>query len=141
MVEDQGWRGMLNALQAEGWRGYAFVAFLIACIGIFFLAPRQSARDALLAITPGQMPACDSPPTRHMLAQAVSGSPAARTQGLVLQKVGSLRDAFPGVAEYGGRRTCLGEVYTNAGHVAVTAILTWTTPQRDEVHLNVLWPF
>ena len=140
MVEDQSWRGMLRARHAEGWLSYAFVVILIACIGTVLLIPRQSARDKLLAITLGQMPACDSPPTRHMLAQAVSGSPAARTQGLVLQRVGSLRDAFPGVAEYDGRRTCEGEVYTNAGHVAVTAILTWMTPERDEIHLNVHWP-
>ena len=133
--------GHAQSSACRGLAGHAFVVFLIACIGIVLLIPRHSARDALLAITPGQMPACDSPPTRHMLALAVSGSPTARTHGLVLQKVGSLRDAFPGVAEYDGRRTCLGEVYTNAGHVAVTAILTWTTPKRDEVHLNVHWPF
>ncbi|KQO60421.1 hypothetical protein ASF22_22375 [Methylobacterium sp. Leaf87] len=132
---------MLTAMHAEGWRGYAFVVFLIACIGTVLLIPRQSARDALLAITPGQMPACDSPPSRHMLAQAVSGSPAARTQGIVLQKVGSLRDAFPGINEYEGQRTCLAEIYTNAGRETATTILTWTSADRNEVHLSVIGLF
>ena len=141
MSEFRDWREVLRAVHAKGWCAYAFAAFLVGCAVLVIAVPRQSARNALLAITPGQMPACDSPPTRHLLTQAINGSPAARTQGLVLHRVGSMRDAFPGIAEYAGQRTCVAEIYTNAGRENVTAVLSWTSADPDEVHLGVLGLF
>ncbi len=132
MAQNQDWRSALQDLHARGWRGYTVIGVFVGCAVAAFFIPRQSAREALLAITPGQMPACDSTVTRHLLTQAVAGSPAARTQGLVMQKVGSVRDAFPGMALYGGQRTCVAEIYTNAGRDTVTATLSWTSPNQDE---------
>src|SRR3954464_16095536 len=100
MGEFRDWRSILRVVHARGWRAYAFAAFLVGCAVLVIVVPRQSARNALLAITPGRMPVCDSSPTRYLLTQAINGSPTARTQSLVLHKAGSVRDAFPGIAEY-----------------------------------------
>src|SRR3954451_10964146 len=110
MGELRYWRSVLRAVHSKGWRAFAFVTFFVGCAVLVIAVPRQSTRNALLAITPGQMPACDSPPTRHLLTQAINGSPTAHRQGLVLHKVGNVRDAFPGIAEYAGQRTCVVEL-------------------------------
>lgn len=92
-----------------------------------------------IGITPGVLPACDSPATRNFLRGTIAGSPAAQAAGLRVIKLGYLRHHRDGVRDTTQMpaRVCEGEVFANTGRRTLGFSLEWTGADRQEVWLSV----
>lgn len=89
----------------------------------------------------GRMPVCDSGVVRQLLKKTLDDSPAAK-DGFKVLKLGDFSDVSPNNA---GRpvdpnpptRTCLGEVFSNRGHIQVQSVLSWADGDKDDLYLEV----
>jgi hypothetical protein len=83
------------------------------------------------------MPTCTSSVARHGLRQTIDGSPAAEQTGLVVQRIGPVSEDIPATGPNPDRRTCLAEVFTNAGRDLVVFTLTWSSAEQAGVYLEI----
>ena len=95
------------------------------------------AHNPLFAITPGQMPACDSPAARHLLRTAIDDSLAAHTEGLHTLRVDTVIEDVPDAGPDPDRRTCVATVLTNAGRKLLVFTLTWSDAAKNDVYLEI----
>ena len=86
-------------------------------------------------LTPGVLPACDSPFTRTLLKQA----PAVHAAGLKVLRLGFMQHHLDSVRDASGlpTRVCEAEVFANAGRRTLGFSLEWTGADKDEVWLSV----
>ena len=93
----------------------------------------------LAGLTPGVLPACDSPTTRRLLKQTLEQAPASRAAGLTVLRLGVLRHHLESVRDATGLevRVCEAEVFANAGRRTLGVSLEWTDGDRREVWLSV----
>ena len=112
------------------------VASLIGAGSLWLLATKPRVASGL---TPGILPACDSPFTRKLLKQSIEKAPAARTAGLEVLRLGVMRHHLDSVGDASQlpTRVCEAEVFANAGRRALGFTLEWTTTGKDEVWLSV----
>ncbi|MGY3472270.1 hypothetical protein [Bradyrhizobium ottawaense] len=90
---------------------------------------------------PGHMPQCESPFTRGLLTKVVNESIAGQ-QGIKLLQVDEVADfAVRAPATSGDLhaefRNCSAFVRTNAGRAILFFQLTWGSPKKDEVWLEI----
>ena len=117
--------------------GRGFLA--VALTGILFVG-FEFIRD-WGEFVPGQMPQCDSKFTRDLLTKVVNDSIAGQ-QGIRLLQVDQVTDfAVRAPATSGDRqadgRNCSAFVRTNAGRAILFFQLTWGSPKKDEVWLEI----
>ncbi|MEY9699508.1 hypothetical protein ABIE71_002251 [Bradyrhizobium diazoefficiens] len=90
---------------------------------------------------PGQMPQCDSPFTRDLLAKVVNESVAGQ-RGIRLLQVDEVADFSVRAPATSGdpqanSRSCSAFVRTNAGSAILFFQLTWGSPKKDKVWLEI----
>jgi hypothetical protein len=90
-------------------------------------------------LTPGVLPACDSPFIRKLLKQTIDEAPAAQATGLRVIKLGFVRHHLDSARETTQLpvRVCEAEVFANAGRRTLGFSLEWTGSDRQEVWLSV----
>lgn len=90
----------------------------------------------------GHMPVCDSGAVRQLLKKTLDESEAG-AQGFKVLKLGDFVDISPRNADQPinpnpPTRRCMGEVFSNRGHLQVQADLSWTDADKDELYLDVV---
>lgn len=90
-------------------------------------------------LTPGVLPACDSPYTRRLLRRTIEQAPAAHAAGLQVLRLGFMRHHLDGVRDTSQlpARVCEAEVFANAGRRTLGFSLEWTDAEKNEVWLSV----
>ena len=137
MTAFKGWKAVAADALSEGRKGLilgGLVALGVVAAAAFM---RERSHNSLLDITPGQMPTCTSSVARHGLRRTIDGSPAAEQTGLVVQRIGSVSEGIPDTGSNPDRRTCLAEVFTNAGRDLVVFTLTWSSAEQADVYLEI----
>ena len=89
----------------------------------------------------GRMPVCDSGVVRQLLKKTLDDSPAAK-DGFKVLTLGDFSDVSPNnagqpVDPNPSTRTCLGEVFSNRGHIQVQSVLSWADVDKDDLFLEV----
>ncbi|MDA9478889.1 hypothetical protein XI03_31255 [Bradyrhizobium sp. CCBAU 65884] len=92
-------------------------------------------------IKPSHLPQCDSPFTRDLLTKVVNESVAGQL-GIKLLKVDEIGDfaaGAPGASAdpQANSRNCSAFVRTSAGKVILFFQLTWGSPKKDEIWLEI----
>ncbi|MBE7198921.1 MAG: hypothetical protein INR70_14125 [Parafilimonas terrae] len=126
----------IRFILSEGRKGLALgalVALGLAAVGHM----RTRGQDGLFAITPGRMPACDSPVSRRGLRNTITDAPGAKLVGLTVSRVDTVGELASEPASAPDRRVCLATVFTNAGRKLVGFTLTWANAAKDDVHLEL----
>ena len=117
--------------------------FLVAATSVLIgggaLHAHLTRSRGLAGLTPGVLPACDSPTTRRLLKQTLEQAPASRAAGLTVLRLGVLRHHLESVRDATGLevRVCEAEVFANAGRRTLGVSLEWTSAEKDEVWLSV----
>src|SRR4051812_23423454 len=107
MAEVTGWKAVTEQALAAGQKG--LIIGSLAALGLAGSMALINLRrpNALLSITPGEMPACPTPVARHGLRQTINAAPATQQSGLLVQKIGSVAEDVPDTGLNPDRRTCL----------------------------------
>ena len=98
---------------------------------------RARGQDSLFAITPWQMPACDSPVSRHGLRDTITDAPGAKLVGLTVSRIHTVGELASEPASAPDRRVCIATVFTNAGRKLVGFTLSWANETKDDVFLEL----
>jgi hypothetical protein len=118
------------------WKQSLLVASIVmGIIAGYRLLTRNPNEITLVDLEPGKIPACESSVARQLLKRAVEQSPHAQQSGLKIIKLGEFYDLT--VDKSTAKRTCAGEVFTNAGRGSIDFTLDWMSPKQDEVWLQV----
>lgn len=135
MAVFKGQTSSIRFILIEGRKGLA-LGVLIA-LGVAGAVGHLRRQDGLFAITPGQMPACDSPVSRRGLRNTITNAPGAKLVGLTVSQIDTVSELASEPASTPDRRVCLATVFTNAGRKLVGFTLTWVNAAKDDVYLEL----
>ena len=127
----------IRLVLSEGRKGLMLGSITALGVGGAFALLHMRGRDDMLAITPGQMPTCDSTVTRHGLLSTIMNAPRAKMIGLAVQRIDVVSELASDPSTAPDRRVCLAVVYTNAGRKLVGFTLTWVSQAKSEVYLEL----
>jgi hypothetical protein len=90
-------------------------------------------------IVAGQIPACESPATVSLATRAFHQAPRIKQLGVTIQRMNTPGQQYERKDDAGVvvERSCLTEIYTNSGHSFLGFKMTWTTPARTELWLEI----
>lgn len=108
---------------------YAYDKGVLPNVGSFFGS----------GIAPGQMPSCDSQTTISLATRAFHNSPRIKQLGVTIQRMNMLGQQYENKDDAGTviERSCLAEIYTNAGQTYLGFKMTWMNPTKTELWLEI----
>lgn len=127
--------GLAGALKTGLGRGFLAVALTVVLfVGFAFIRDRGE-------FVSGKMPQCDTKFTRDLLTKVVNDSIAGQ-QGIRLLQVDRVTDftvRAPAISgdPHADARNCSAFVRTNAGRAILFFQLTWGSPKKDQVWLEI----
>ncbi len=137
MAGIKGLPAAVRLILSEGRQGLLLGSLTALGVAGAFALVHMRGHDDLLAITPGQMPACDSTISRHGLLNTITNAPRAKLMGLSMQRIDVVSELASDPSPAPDRRVCLAVVYTNAGRKLVGFTLTWANEEKSEVYLDL----
>ncbi|MCJ2126972.1 hypothetical protein [Methylobacterium sp. J-077] len=137
MAEFTGQTSNIRFILGEGRRGLALGGLVTLGLAGFVGHIWARGQDSHFAITPGQMPACDSPVSRRGLRDTITDAPAAKLVGLTVLRINTVGELASEPASAPDRRICIATVFTNAGRKLIGFTLSWASEAKDDVYLEL----